>query len=90
MPYALVNAPMEANSSAPIHSDTPQPSTMVVTNCNVTANCPPLLGAVAMTPPPASIVTAVRESSPSTISVLTNATITADAAAASNVALPAK
>ena len=86
----IIDAPMEANVSPPIHSDTPQPSTMVVTNGNVTANCPPLLGAVAMTPPPASIVAAVHESSPSTISALTNATITADAAAASAVASPAK
>ena len=31
MPHVV--APMEANLSPPIHSDTPQPSTMVVTNC---------------------------------------------------------
>ena len=86
----IIDASTEANSSPPIHSDTPQPSTMVVTNGNVTANCHPLRGAVTMTPPPASIVAAVRESSPSTISALTNATITADAAAASAVASPAK
>ena len=63
---------------------------MVVTNGNVTENCPPLRGAKVMTPPPPSIVAAVRGSSYSTISALTNSTITADAAAASAVALPAK
>ena len=90
MPHLPVAAPIEANVPPPIHSDTPQPSTMVVTNGNVTENCPPLRGAVAMTPPPPSIVTAVRGSLHSTISALTNSTITADAAAASAVVLPAK
>ena len=90
MPHLPVAAPIKANVPPPIHSNTPQPSTMVVINGNGTENCPPLRGAVAMTPPPPSIVAAVRGSLPSTISALMNATITADAAAASNVASPAK
>ena len=90
MPHLPVIPLIAANVPPPIHSDTPQPSTMVVTNGNVTENCPPLHAVVAMTPPPPSIVAAVRGSSHSTISALTNITITADAAAASTVSAPAK
>ena len=90
MPHSVLDAPTEADASP---SDTPQPSTTVVTTGHGTGNCPPLRGAVARTPPLLSVVAAVGGSSILTLSALTNATTTTAAAASANeiaVASPAK